>query len=70
MILNIVNDEKSRLILKHTIAMLKELGMEIIIEGVETEEQVQILSELGCDIVQGFYFGRPDAEEKFYELYM
>lgn len=70
MILNIVNDEKSRLILKHTIAMLKELGMEIIIEGVETEEQVQILAELGCDIVQGFFFGRPDAEEKFYELYM
>ena len=44
--------------------------MEIIIEGVETDEQVQILSELGCDIVQGFYFGRPDAEEKSYELYM
>ncbi|MBQ8280731.1 MAG: EAL domain-containing protein [Roseburia sp.] len=70
MILNIVNDEKSRLILKHTVAMLKELGMEIIIEGVETEEQVEVLAELGCDIVQGFFFGRPEAEEKFYELYM
>ena len=70
MILNIVNDEKNRLILKHTVAMLKELGMEIVIEGVETEEQVNVLAELGCDIVQGFFFGRPDAEEKFYELYM
>jgi EAL domain-containing protein (putative c-di-GMP-specific phosphodiesterase class I) len=70
MIMNIVNDEKSKTILKHTIAMLKELGMEIIIEGVETAEQVAVLAELGCDIVQGFFFGRPDAEEKFYELYM
>ena len=70
MIVNIVNDAKNRLILKHTVAMLKDLGMEIIIEGVETAEQVQVLAELGCDIVQGFFFGRPEAENKFYELYM
>ena len=70
MILNIVNDEKNKLILKHTVAMLKELGMEIVIEGVETEEQVLVLGELGCDIVQGFFFGKPEAEEKFYELFM
>ena len=70
MILNIVHDEKNRLILKHTIAMLKELGMEIIIEGVETEEQVAVLAELGCDTVQGFFFGKPEPEEQFYELYM
>ena len=70
MILNIVNDEKNRLILKHTVAMLKELGMEIVIEGVETAEQVDVLAELGCDIVQGFYFGRPEPEDKFYELFM
>lgn len=70
MILNIVNDEKNKLILKHTVAMLKDLGMEIIIEGVETAEQVEVLAELGCDTVQGFFFGRPEAEEKFYELFM
>ena len=70
MILNIVHDEKNKLILKHTIAMLKELGMEIVIEGVETEEQVNVLAELGCDTVQGFFFGRPEAEEQFYELFM
>lgn len=70
MILNIVNDEKNKLILKHTVAMLKELGMEIIIEGVETVEQVAVLAELGCDTVQGFVFGRPEPEEHFYELFM
>ncbi len=70
MILNIVENEKNRMILKHTVAMLKELGMEIVIEGVETAEQVEVLSKLGCDIVQGFYFGRPEPEERFYELFM
>ena len=70
MIINIVHDEKNRLILKHTVAMLKELGMEIVIEGVETAEQVEVLAALGCDTVQGFFFGRPEAEERFYELYM
>lgn len=70
MILNIVNDRKNRLILKHTVAMLKELGMEIVIEGVETEDQVEVLAEMDCDIVQGFFFGRPEPEEQFYELFM
>lgn len=69
MILNVVHDEKNRTILKHTVAMLKELGMEIVIEGVETKEQVEVLAQLGCDIVQGFYYGRPEAEEQFYDLY-
>jgi len=70
MIINIVEDEKNQVILKHTVSMLKELGMEIIIEGVETADQVAVLAELGCDTVQGFFFGRPEPEEKFYELFM
>ncbi|MBQ6844504.1 MAG: EAL domain-containing protein [Agathobacter sp.] len=70
MIMNIVDDAKNRTILKHTVGMLTELGMETIIEGVETEEQVEVLKTLGCDVVQGFFFGRPEPEEKFYELFM
>ena len=70
MILNIVEDEKNKTILKHTVAMLTELGMETVIEGVETVEQVNVLAELGCDVVQGFFFGRPEPEEHFYELFM
>lgn len=70
MIVNIVEDEKNRTILKHTVGMLTELGMETVIEGVETKEQVEVLKELGCDVVQGFVFGKPEPEEQFYELYM
>lgn len=70
MIIDIVENEKNQLVLKHMIQMLKDLGMEIVIEGVETSEQVTVLKELGCDVVQGFYFGKPEPEGKFYELYM
>ncbi len=70
MIVNIVNDAKNQTLLKHTVAMLKELGMEIVIEGVEEEEQVEVLKGLGCEIVQGFVFGKPQPEEQFYELFM
>ncbi|MDT3359579.1 MAG: EAL domain-containing protein, partial [Spirochaetota bacterium] len=37
----------------------KNLGMEVLAEGVETEEQLQFLSLHGCDKVQGFYFSKP-----------
>lgn len=70
MIIDIVENEKNQLILKHMIHMLRELGMEIVIEGVETAEQVTVLKELGCEVVQGFYFGKPEPEVNFYELYM
>ncbi|MCH5193052.1 MAG: GGDEF domain-containing protein [Oscillospiraceae bacterium] len=50
---------------KHTVAMAQEMGLECISEGVETEEQVQILAENKCNIAQGFYFDRPLPVEEF-----
>ena len=50
--------------------MLKELNVETVMEGVETATQVEILRELGCDTIQGYYFGRPEPMEKFHQLYM
>ena len=46
-----------------------ELNMKVVAEGVETREYVDFLKEQGCDMIQGFYFGKPMPVEKF-ETYM
>ncbi|MEG0036138.1 MAG: EAL domain-containing protein, partial [Oscillospiraceae bacterium] len=50
------------------ISMAKQLGTETVAEGVETLEQVQLLTELGCDIVQGYYFARPMPTEELKKI--
>lgn len=65
------NDGKSRLILEKIIVLAKELGMRVLTEGVETDEQMEFLAAAGCDLFQGFYFSRPipvvDFEERYFE---
>lgn len=63
------NEGRSRTILKTVVALSKELGMPVITEGVETKDHVDFLTQIGCDIFQGFFFARPmkvaDYEEKY-----
>jgi diguanylate cyclase (GGDEF)-like protein/PAS domain S-box-containing protein len=41
------------------IAMAHSLGLKVVAEGVETQEQLNLLDDLGCDLVQGYYFSKP-----------
>lgn len=60
--------DKSLIIIRNTIAMLQQLGVHIVIEGVETEEQKEFLLGCGCTDVQGFLFYRPMPIEEFDQL--
>ena len=44
--------------------------MNVIVEGVENDQQLERLVELGCDCFQGFYFSKPVPVEEFEEMYI
>ncbi|MDR7051343.1 diguanylate cyclase (GGDEF)-like protein/PAS domain S-box-containing protein [Duganella sp. 3397] len=50
------------------ISLAHNLNMQVIAEGVETREQVQFLTERGCDEMQGYFFSRPVSAGEFTEL--
>ena len=56
---HLTTSKKDEAIARSIIQLGHNLGMQVIAEGVETGDQVEALQELGCDVVQGFYFGRP-----------
>lgn len=56
---DIESSEKSRVILKHFTEIAHTLGMQVVIEGVENLTQLDIASEVSCDIYQGYYFSKP-----------
>jgi len=56
-------DHQALALLRSITAIADALVFDVIVEGVETPAQVEILSELGCHIAQGFYFGRPVTAE-------
>lgn len=56
--------EKSKKIITSIIDMAKKLGIQTLAEGVETQEQAEFLRSVGCEKLQGYYFGRPEPVEE------
>ena len=56
-------DATSRSIVQVIINLAKTLGMQVIAEGIETQEQAVALAELKCELGQGYYFSRPLSEK-------
>ena len=66
----IKDKKRSRIILESVINMAGSLGMDVITEGVETEQQLKALSSMGCGYFQGFYFSQPLPVDTFEEKYV
>jgi EAL domain-containing protein (putative c-di-GMP-specific phosphodiesterase class I) len=57
------NGGANRLILKDLIHLAKALKLHTLIEGVETQEHLDFVREIGCELVQGYYYHRPESLE-------
>lgn len=66
-IISCLESDRGIYFLKHLIDMIRNLGYELICEGVETDEQIEVLKQIGCDVIQGYWYSRPLTMED-YEL--
>ena len=57
------------MILEMIINLSKELGIKVVTEGVEREDQLRYMRKLGCNLFQGFYFAKPMPAGQFEQTY-
>ncbi|MGN1149018.1 MAG: putative bifunctional diguanylate cyclase/phosphodiesterase [Lachnospiraceae bacterium] len=63
-----LDNPKSKIVVSHTLSMLRDLNMDVIAEGVEEKEQQDFLVQCGCTKAQGFLYYKPMPIEQFEEL--
>lgn len=61
--------ERGLTVIRNTITMAKDLHMMVVAECIETKEQVDFLCNVGCDVIQGYYYAKPMPVHKFEEKY-
>ena len=62
---NAMKNEGARIVMLSTIRMVKELGKRVVVEGIETEEMASLLTENGCDYMQGYLFSKPVPQGEY-----
>ena len=62
------NKENARILLENMISMILKMGLKVVVEGVETKEQLDYLCGLGVNYIQGYYFSKPVKEEEYLEF--
>jgi EAL domain-containing protein (putative c-di-GMP-specific phosphodiesterase class I) len=62
---NAASQQSARIILESSIDMAKKLGISTVAEGVETQDQWDLVRELGCELAQGYFIARPVAASEF-----
>ena len=68
MVWSAMENQKAMYALKYSMAMIKAMQMEIIAEGVETQEQADALAAMGCDFFQGYFYSKPIRGKEFLQL--
>jgi EAL domain-containing protein (putative c-di-GMP-specific phosphodiesterase class I) len=60
-----IHEERGKKIIHTIVELARQLKMTVVVEGVETEEQVAFLKQIGCDVFQGYFYARPMSVEDF-----
>ena len=68
-VIGMATDDNDGVIVRSTIDLGRNLGLTVVAEGVENAETWDRLVEYGCDLAQGYYFGRPMADDAFQALF-
>ncbi|MBW6408640.1 sensor domain-containing protein [Clostridium weizhouense] len=63
-VIDLDNNFKSKCIIENIIRLSHQLGIQVIAEGVESKDQVDYLQSILCDVVQGYYFSKPESFDK------
>ncbi|GAA0077509.1 hypothetical protein UT300005_18870 [Clostridium sp. CTA-5] len=63
-VIDLDNNFKSKCIIENIIRLSHQLGIQVIAEGVESKNQVDYLQSILCDVVQGYYFSKPESFDK------
>ena len=58
-VMGMTDDDNDAAIVRTTIDLARNLGLEVVAEGVESEQILRDLTDLSCDVAQGFYLSRP-----------
>ncbi|MGN0593644.1 MAG: EAL domain-containing protein, partial [Hominimerdicola sp.] len=67
---DIYHDNRARLVVENVIRICKQLDIDCVAEGVETQELLDVLRDMACDVIQGYYLNKPISEEDFSRLYI
>ena len=60
-----ISKEKSMKVVRNIVRMAKDLNMSVLAEGVESKNEYDILSDLDCDMIQGYLFDKPLSKQEF-----
>ncbi len=64
----ILTNEEDQRIVKAMIELGHNLGMQIVVEGIENKKMVEMIASYGCDYMQGYYFAKPLPVFEFQKL--
>ncbi len=64
------NVDRGNRVVENVVKMVRDLNMTTVAEGVETEEQVEFLNQIGCEVAQGYFYEKPMPAEEYAKKYL